>query len=168
MGTTKLGVPAKLLACFAYLAAFFSGYVAFIVLGGYVLIREQNDWLRYHTVKAGLLMVCFSVLSALISLIPSVFTWIDDLIGIFGGHFRPAFIYDCQSWLSTTLSLAEKVLFLLLAFKAFKGGDLGLGPVDKLVNSLLGMVPAAPAPAAAPVEIPQPVEVPQPVEKNEQ
>lgn len=34
MGTTRIGVPAKLLAGFAYLAAFFSGYVAFLLLGG--------------------------------------------------------------------------------------------------------------------------------------
>lgn len=160
MGTTKLGVPAKLLACLAYLVAFFSGYVGFLLLAGYVLIREQNDWLRFHTLKACLLMLCFSILSALISLIPNVFSWINDLIGIFGGYFRPDFIYDVQSWLNSTLSILQKLLFLLLAFKAFKGGDLGLGPVDKLVNSLLGKLPAKPAPA--------PAEAPKPAEKNEQ
>ncbi|MBQ1678862.1 MAG: hypothetical protein II062_04955 [Oscillospiraceae bacterium] len=162
MGTTKLGVPAKLLACLAYLVAFFSGYVGFLLVAGYVLIREQNDWLRFHTLKACLLMLCFSILSTLISLIPNLFTWINDLIGIFGGYFRPDFIYDVQSWLTTTLNLLQKLLFLLLAFKAFKGGDLGLGPIDKLVNSLLGKLPTKLDPSSAPAEAPKPAE------KNEQ
>ena len=174
MGTTKIGVPAKLLAAFAYLAAFFSGYVAFLLIGGYILIREQNDWLRFHAVKAGVIMVCFSIANALISLIPSLFTWIDDLLGIFGGSFRLAFIYNGQSWLATTLAVLEKVLFLVLAFMAFKGSDLKLGPVDKLVNTLLGLVPAAPvaqAPAApvapvapvAPASNPVPTPVSNPI-----
>lgn len=174
MGTTKIGVPAKLLAAFAYLAAFFSGYVAFLLIGGYILIREQNDWLRFHAVKAGVLMVCFSIANALISLIPSLFTWIDDLLGIFGGSFRLAFIYNGQSWLATTLAVLEKVLFLVLAYMAFKGSDLKLGPVDKLVNTLLGLVPAAPvaqAPAApvapvapvAPASNPVPTPVSNPI-----
>lgn len=174
MGTTKIGVPAKLLAAFAYLAAFFSGYVAFLLIGGYILIREQNDWLRFHAVKAGALMVCFSIANALISLIPSMFTWIDDLLGIFGGSFRLAFIYNGESWLATTLAVLEKLLFLVLAFMAFKGSDLKLGPVDKLVNTLLGLVPAAPvaqAPAApvapvapvAPASNPVPTPVSNPI-----
>ena len=67
-----------------------------------------------------------------------------------------------QSWLTTTLNLLQKILFLLLAFKAFKGGDLGLGPIDKLVNSLLGKLPTKLDPPSAPAEAPKPAE------KNEQ
>lgn len=163
MGTTKLGVPAKLLACFAYLAAFFSGYLAFILLAGYVLIREENDWLRFHVVKAGLLMVCFSILGALITLIPSLFSWVQDFVNIFTTSFRVNFIFAVNDWLNVTLSILQKILFLLLAFKAFKCGDLQIAPVDKLVNSLLNKVPAAPAPAA----VPEPV-VEKPQEKKPQ
>ena len=107
MGTTKIGVPAKLLAAFAYLAAFFSGYVAFLLIGGYILIREQNDWLRFHAVKAGVLMVCFSIANALISLIPSLFTWIDDLLGIFGGSFRSVLMYSGFCSIRTLLSVTS-------------------------------------------------------------
>ena len=64
-----------------------------------------------------------------------------------------------QSWLTTTLNLLQKLLFLLLAFK---GGDLGLGPIDKLVNSLLGKLPTKLDPPSAPAEAPKPAE------KNEQ
>ncbi len=140
MGTTKIGVPAKLLAGFAYLAAFFSGYTAFLLIGGYVLLREQNDWLRFHAVKAGVLMICFSVADALVGLIPNLFTWIGDWVNLFGGSFRPAFIYDIQSVLNSTLNLLEKLLFLLLGLFAFQGKDLPLGPLDKLVSGLLDKI----------------------------
>ena len=163
MGTTKLGVPAKLLACFAYLAAFFSGYVAFILLAGYVLIREENDWLRFHVVKAGVLMVCFSILNVLISLVPNLFTWIQDFVGIFTSSFHVKFIFDIQDWLSTTLSILQKLLFLFLAFKAYKCGDFGIAPVDKLVNNLLNKLPAAPAPA-----VPTPAATPEPAAEKPQ
>ena len=161
MGTTRIGVPAKLLAGFAYLAAFFSGYVAFLLLGGYILLREQNDWLRFHAVKAGVLMACFSVLGALIAVIPSLFSWIGSIVALFGGYFHPDFIYDAQSLLSNTLTVLERVAFLVLAFFAFRGSDLPLGPLDKLTNTLLGLAPAAPA--AQPVQQP----VPQPVQQNQ-
>ena len=137
--------------------------MAFFLIGGYILIREQNDWLRYHAAKAGILMVGFSIANALISLIPNLFTWIGDLLSIFGVYFHPSFIYNSQSWLSTTLSILEKLVFLVLAFMAFKGSDLKLGPVDKLVNTLLGLVPAAPAAPVPPVANPIPTPVSNPI-----
>ena len=166
MGTTRIGVPAKLLAGFAYLAAFFSGYVAFFLIGGYILLREQNDWLRFHAIKAGVLMACFSVLSALIAVIPSLFSWIGSIVALFGGYFHPDFIYDAQNLLSNTLTVLERVAFLVLAFFAFRGGDLPLGPLDKLTNTMLGLVPAAPAaPVAQPMQQPMQQPVPQPMQQ---
>lgn len=140
MGTTKIGIPAKVLAGFAYLAAFFSGYTAFLLIGGYVLIREQNDWLRFHTLKAGLLLLCFSVAGALVSLIPNLMSWIGNWFDLFGGSFHPSFIYNIQSILNSTLDLLEKVLFLLLGIFAFRGKDLALPPLDKMVTGLLNKI----------------------------
>ena len=140
MGTTKIGIPAKVLAGFAYLAAFFSGYTAFLLIGGYVLIREQNDWLRFHALKAGLLMICFSVAGALVSLIPNLMSWIGNWFDLFGGSFYPAFIFNIQGILMSTLDLLEKVLFLLLGIFAFLGKDLALPPLDKMVTGLLNKI----------------------------
>ena len=140
MGNTKIGVPAKLLAGFAYLVAFFSGYTAFLLIGGYVLLREQNDWLRFHAVKAGLLMICFSVAGAVVSLIPNLMSWLGTWFNLFGGSFHPSFIYNIQSVLSSTLDLLEKVLFLLLGIFAFLGKDLALPPLDKVVAGLLSKI----------------------------
>ena len=140
MGTTKIGVPAKLLAGLTYVAAFFSGYTAFLLMGGYVLLREQNDWLRFQTVKAGVLLVCFSLAGAVVSLIPNLFSWIGDWVNLFGGSFRVAFIFDLQSVLNSTLNLLEKLLFLVLGILAFRGKDLPIAPLDKLVNGLLDKI----------------------------
>ena len=69
--------------------------------------------------------------------------------------------------------MLERVVFLVLAFFAFRGGDLPLGPLDKLTNTLLGLVPAAPAaqPMQQPMQqpVPQPMQqpVPQPMQQNQ-
>ena len=140
MGPTKIGVPAKLLAGFAYLAAFFGGYTPFLLIGGYVLLREQNDWLRFHALRAGLLMLCFSVAGAVVSLIPNLMSWLGTWFTLFGGNFPPSFIYNIQSVLISTLDLLEKVLFLLLGLFAFLGKDLALPLLDKVVTGLLSKI----------------------------
>lgn len=52
MEKTKLGVSIGLLGAGIFAAALFGGYVATIVLAGYVLLMETNEWLRRAAVKA--------------------------------------------------------------------------------------------------------------------
>ena len=49
MEKSKLGIPVTLLAAAAALLGLYGGYVAVIVLVGYVLLVEENEWLKHYT-----------------------------------------------------------------------------------------------------------------------
>ena len=43
---SNLGISVGLLGAVAYFAGLFGGYVPLLVVVGYILLREQNYWLR--------------------------------------------------------------------------------------------------------------------------
>lgn len=134
MTKTKLGVSVGFLAAATFLASFFSGYTVLTLLVGYILIAEQDMWLKQTAVKAYALTLAFSVLSAVVGLIPNFVTFVDDLLNLFGSDFYIAIVSKIITFVNTTISLCEKVLFLLLGLQALKQKTIAIGPIDKLVN----------------------------------
>lgn len=49
-----------------YLTELFSGYLVAVLIAGYVLLFEENGWLKRSAVKAVSLMVFFSFITVLI------------------------------------------------------------------------------------------------------
>ena len=52
MQKTKLGITIAMFAAAIYVVALGGGYVPAILLGGYVLLREENEWLKWNAVRA--------------------------------------------------------------------------------------------------------------------
>ena len=52
MNKTKLGITTGLLAALAYFTGCFSGYLLLFLVAGYVLLKEEDEWLRKNVVKA--------------------------------------------------------------------------------------------------------------------
>lgn len=134
MQKTKLGVSVGVLGAAIFFSGLFSGYVITIILVGYVLLMEENIWLKKAGVKAIALMMGFSILSALIGLIPDVIGVINGFCTMFGGYFTVDFITGLQGALSYILGLIETILLLMLGFKAFTMGTVTLPIIDRLVN----------------------------------
>ena len=57
MQKTKLGISVGLLGAAIYFTGLFSGYLVAVLLAGYVLMFEENEWLRKNAVKAVALMM---------------------------------------------------------------------------------------------------------------
>ena len=70
MVKTKLGLSIGLLSAVVYFTALFGGYIPLFLLAGYILIVEQNDWLKRVCCKAVLLLIGFSLLSVCIDVKP--------------------------------------------------------------------------------------------------
>ncbi len=83
MQKTKLGISAGMLAAVIYLTALFSGYWVTIFLAGYVLLFEENQWLKISAIKAVGILLFFSFLSTVIHLIPDAL----DVVSYFGNMF---------------------------------------------------------------------------------
>ena len=138
---TKLGITAGAVAAVAYLAGFFSGYLALIVIVCYVFIMQENDWLKLNSLKALVLMLAFSVLTALVVFIPNIISLINSLLNIWDGSLYnnkviPA-INDCVTFINNCISLIEKVLMLLLALYATKLKTVKIGFIDNILEKII-------------------------------
>lgn len=138
MQKTKLGISVGLLGAALYFMGLFSGYMVTVFLAGYVLLFEENKWLRNAAVKAVAVMVLFSFVSAIINLIPNAMSFIDYIVSMFGGNFYVGFISNLVNAVVTALNVIEKLLLLGLGVKALNQGTIAVPVVDGLINKYMG------------------------------
>lgn len=131
---TKLGISVALVAAMAYLVGFFSGNVALLLIMGYVLICESDEWLKKSVVKALVVGLLFSLASAVIGFIPNAMSLVDDLLNIFGGNFNILFISRIVTFINTVLTVMEKLLMLALAIMALDNKTIKLPLIDDIIE----------------------------------
>lgn len=137
---TKLGIGIGIASCLAYLAGFFGGYIVLVLVAGYVLLCEDNDFLRNAAVKALGVALLFSILPVLLGFIPDVFGLVDNVMSIFGSTERfsyyavPLKISSIIVFIDNVLAILRKVVMLLLALKALKLQTIKIPIVDDLIN----------------------------------
>jgi len=131
---TKLGISVTMLAAATYLLGLFSGYLALVLIVGYVLICETDEWLKKSVVKALVISLTFSLISAVIGFIPNAISLVDGLVGIFGGNFSIYFLSALVSFFNTVLSVCEKLLMLGLAVMALTNKTIKLPFIDDLLE----------------------------------
>lgn len=138
MQKTRLGISVGMLGAAIYLTGLFSGYLVAVLLTGYVLLFEENGWLKRSAVKAVSLMVFFSFVTVLINLIPNAMSCISYIASMFGGNFHASFISNLVSAVTSIIDIIEKILFIGLGVKALNQGTIAVPVVDKLVSKYMG------------------------------
>lgn len=138
MQKTKIGVSVGLLGAAIYFMGLFSGYLTVVLPIGYVLLFEENEWLRKSAVKAVALMVVFSLAAAVMNLIPNVIGVLDNLASIFGGSFHIGFLSSLVYAVTEALDILEKLLFMGLGVRALTQGTIAVPAVDGLINKYMG------------------------------
>ncbi len=138
MKKTRLGISVGLLGAAIYFMGLFSGYLVAAILAGYVLLFEENEWLKKSALKAVALMVFFSFLTVVIGLIPNAISFIDDIFSIFGGDFQIEFLSNLVNAVISAIDIVEKILFIILGFKALRQGTISIPVVDKLIDKYMG------------------------------
>jgi hypothetical protein len=132
MQKTKLGLSVGLVGAALYFLGLFSFASAFL-LAGYVLLMEENEWLKKTAVKMVTILVAFYLVGLGISYIEEIIQFINNFIGLVKG--RPISVpYEFFYLLDNILWLAKILIMVLLGFKAMKSETLKLGPVDKVVD----------------------------------
>ena len=134
MQKTRLGISVPLMGLIVCLCGMFAGYTVAILVAGYKLLAEENIWLRKTAAKVIALMLAFSVLSAIVGLIPDVWGVIENFIGIFKEYFYVSFIDRIFNFLSSVVSLARFFVFALLSYKALTQGTIKVPVVDTILN----------------------------------
>ena len=62
---------------------------ALIIIAGYILLFEQNGWLKKCAVKAVAIFVVFSLIPICFGFVTDIFDFINNLIRGFGGFCKP-------------------------------------------------------------------------------
>lgn len=137
MHNTRLGISAGALGAAAYLAGFFGGYVVVVLLTGYVLLFEENAWLRRCVVKAAVILLFFTFLIGCINIIPDILDAISNFSSIFGRSVTIPIIYNIISFITSILTVFEKILILGLGIKATRQETIVIPAVDSLVSRFM-------------------------------
>lgn len=138
MKQTKLGISVGLLGAAIYFMCLFSGYWVAVLLAGYILLFETNEWLKKAAVKAVSLLVFFSLFVTVINLIPNAISFINNIAAVFGGNFSVGVLSRIVTVIVSVLDIIEKILFILLGIKALNQGTIIVPVVDKLINKYMG------------------------------
>ena len=137
MEKSKLGISVCLLAAVVCLLGFYGGYVITGLVVGYILLKEENVWLKKLSVKVVLVMLVFSLLSTLIGLLPNLENLICSFVQIFTPDFYGSFIDRVFNFLYNVLSILKTVVFLLRGYSALTEKNVTIPVLDDLVNKLL-------------------------------
>lgn len=132
MEKTKLGLSTGIVAAVAFLMFLFGGYTTGLLVLGYVLICEEDRWLKATALKALLLAVAFSVVNFVIGLLPELISILSSLLEIFGGHLYISFISNVANFFGNVVSLLRWVAFAGLAVLALKNKSVPVKFVDNL------------------------------------
>lgn len=138
MQKTKLGISVGMLGAVLYFMGLFSGYLITLLLAGYVLLCENNEWLKKAAVKVVSIMIIFSFWTTIVGLVPGAIGVIDDIVSIFGGNFYIAFVSNLVNAIVSVLNILEKLLLLGLGVKALNQGTIPVPVIDNLINKYMG------------------------------
>ena len=130
LNKTKLGLPAGILAAIMYLVGLFGGYLPALAVAGYILLCEEDNFVRRAAIKTFAVMLLCSLANTVIYLIPDLVGIFQSFFAIFRVVFGTAFLDNASSSLSQTLSLAKSAFLILMAVLAFFGKTIDLKPLN--------------------------------------
>ena len=134
MEKSKLGVSLGVVGAAMYLLSYFSGHMAALLLVGYVLLFEENAWLKRTAVKAAVVGFMFAIASTLLGLLPNCISTINSFFYLFDGEFYITFVSELVSFLRNVLNLAQTIVMLGLAWKALSMKTIVITFVDNFVG----------------------------------
>lgn len=129
----KLGISVGLLGAIVCLVALFGGITPTVLLVGYVLLCEENEWLKKYVVKALVVLLTITTVIVAVGLIPEVLSWFVSILGLFEGGFDYSFISRIISIITNALDIIRTALLLLLGVKALNQGNVSIPVVDDII-----------------------------------
>ena len=139
MKKSNLGVSVGFIGALAYLAAFLNSFVGIVLIVGYVLLREENIWLRKNALKALVLYIGFLLLSVVVRLIPNFFGLLNTFLSIFRFNFVSVVFTGIFATLTKLLTYGAKLLYLALGVMALTQRTIAFAPLDKFIDKLVNL-----------------------------
>lgn len=137
MPRTKLGVTAPLLAAACYFITFFGDYIPALVLAGYVLLFEQDLFLKRSAVKALTFKISVTLLLTLIGFLPDLLNWINGWVLLGDSSIDLYKFNQVINCITSTIRIIRDVFFVIMGINAFKGKEIKIPFVDPLLAKYL-------------------------------
>ena len=135
MYKTKFGISVGLMGaivCFLGAVVGIQWYLLGIV--AYILVKEDNEWLRRLTIKVVVLLVASAVIT---TLVPYLFSFIYDIIDIFKDDIDMRDITwpnVFSTYITKYIKIIIDVILILAGLKALKQKHFSIQPVDNLIS----------------------------------
>ncbi|WP_010681132.1 hypothetical protein [Acetivibrio cellulolyticus] len=133
MQKTKLGISVGLLGAALYFIGLMN-FLGLILLAGYVLLFETNEWLKRSAVKAVAIVIGFTLVTVIIGIGSDVIAVLNNLLSWVRIPFALSWPLQIDSIVLNAVDALEKLVLLVLGFKAFTQGSITIGPIDKVVD----------------------------------
>lgn len=132
MQKTKLGLSVQIvgaalcfLGCISYLPA--------VLLAGYVLLFEENEWLKKTAVKMMIVTITFTLALVGVGLIQDVFGLLDACIGWIL-PFNVDVPFNLDIILRYIFSFLQDFILIVMGFKALSLGTIKSNFIDKIID----------------------------------
>ena len=145
----EIGISIAFLAALIYWSGLITAFpVIPVLLAGYVLIREKDQWLRAVALKAVTIMVIFGLLLGFVNLLVYFKEAMVDIINMLLTTISPdasrtvsgAFFTDILDILTFLILFIRDLFLILSGFKALKYRNMRIPVIDDLVNRHIGRV----------------------------
>lgn len=133
MHKSRLGVSVGLLGAGVFLSGII-GIIPVVLLAGYILLFESNEWLRKTAVKAAVLFFVFCALQALIDLPLQLLNATGNTMVVFGVAFYWPGVQAFMMLLTDLLTLLKTAALLYGGWAALRQRSLPCKPIDKLME----------------------------------
>lgn len=138
MPKAALGVSIGILAAATYWTGLISDLVA-ILLIGYILIKEEDNWLRSVALKAGIIIVGMAAITTVTGFFTQGVNGFNALLNLFD---RDQFYNTVLGRIGTLLDyiclIVKDVVLLIAGYQAFRYQDFRIGFIDRIVYNHLG------------------------------
>ena len=134
MKKAHLGISVGFLAALVYLAAYLHNYVLMALLVGYILLKEDNLWLRKAAVTAVCLSIGVLLVTVVLKVIPYALAALSSLLAILKVSLHFATVNNIFSFLLLLVNYGEKILYLFLGVLALSQRSFILPVVDRFVD----------------------------------
>jgi len=133
MQKTKLGISVGMLGAALYFSGLLS-WMGLIMLGGYVLLFEENEWLRKSAVKAVAIVIGFFLINVVVGFSNDIIDIFNNILSWFGISSNLSWPLRLDLIINNAVNAAEKLTLLILGFKSFSQADLKIDIIDKMVE----------------------------------
>jgi len=130
MHKTKFGISVGLLGAIICTLTLFVGIEWYVLaIMGYVLITEQNEWLKRFIVKILIIISIVWLLDAGFDIISNFLSWLNS---IFNSSLK--FPWSINNKIMDIITIAKNVILLFMAISAFNQKHIKIAPIDKIIN----------------------------------